>query len=101
MHSPLRTAVALALVAGSPLAAQSPRPMLPIPFENSAEAGWLRKPVLASRTLDDMSDTASWRFSGTGRMSFRTEPTLADMRVMRVDMNMYTTTPAPNRGVCS
>jgi Glycosyl hydrolase family 9/Cellulase N-terminal ig-like domain len=89
--------VCVGLAAACGIHAQASRPMLPIPFENSAEAGWLRKPVLSSRMLDDMSDSSTWRFSGTGRRSFRTEPRLAGMSVQRVDMNMYTTTPAPNR----
>src|SRR5215208_2331373 len=37
------------------LASQAPRALLPIEYENSAEFGWLRKPVIASRVLDDMT----------------------------------------------
>jgi hypothetical protein len=80
-----------------PAAAQSPRPLLPIPFERSAEAGWLRKPVLASRLLDDMRDPAAWAFSGTGTLGFPAEPRLGDMRVLRVDMQLFRDTPAPTR----
>jgi hypothetical protein len=80
-----------------PAAAQSPRPLLPIPFEESAEAGWLRKPVLASRLLDDMRDPAAWKFSGTGALAFPAEPRLGDLRVLRVDMQLFRDAPAPTR----
>jgi hypothetical protein len=35
-------------------------------FEDSAEARWLRKPALASRTLDDMESKANWTAFTTG-----------------------------------
>ena len=81
----------------TPLASQSypTRPLMPIEFERSAEFRWLRKPVLASRVLDDMSDSSRWRFTGTGRISFPAESRLGVMRALRVDMQMFTTTPAP------
>jgi len=79
------------------LAAQEPRALLPIPFEHSAEFGWLRKPVLASRVLDDMTDPARWRTSGTADITFPTEPRLDGMRAMRVDMHMFRDAPAPTR----
>ena len=78
-------------------AAQERRPLLPIPFEHSAEFGWLKKPVLASRVLDDMSDPARWRTSGTADISFPADTRLHDMRVLRVDMRMFRDTPAPTR----
>ena len=68
---------------------------MPIDFRNSAEFGWLRKPVHASRLLDDMTRPDTWRFTGTGTIGFPAEPRLGDMRVLRVDMRMYTTIPAP------
>jgi hypothetical protein len=96
-----RRLIALALCAGAviPHAAgtQTPRALLPIDFEHSAEFGWLAKPVLARRTLDDMTGAATWRFTGTGALSFPTEPRLRDMRVLRVDMQMFTDTIAPTR----
>ena len=70
--------------------AQSARPLLPIPFEHSAEFGWLRKPVLASRVLDEMKVPANWRFTGTGKLSFPPGS-------LRVDMQMFTDSPAPTR----
>ena len=73
------------------------RPLLPIDFVHSAEFRWLQKPVHASRTLDDMSDSSRWAFSGTGAISFPTAPQLGDMRVLRVDMRIFRDAPAPTR----
>jgi len=64
------------------------RPMLPIEQVNSAEFGWLAKPVLASRVLDDMMQPGAWKLSGAGTLSFPTAPRLGDMRVLRVDMQL-------------
>jgi hypothetical protein len=77
--------------------AQSPRPLMPIEFEHSAEFGWLKKPVLATRVLDDMADAGTWRMTGTGTITFPNTPRLNDMRVLRVDMQMFTDSPAPTR----
>jgi hypothetical protein len=74
---------------------QPARVLMPIEFERSAEYRWLQKPVLASRVLDDMTDSSRWRFTGTGRLSFPPEPRLGAMRALRVDMQMFTTSPAP------
>ena len=76
---------------------QSPRPLMPIELERSAEARWLKKPVRAARTLDDMTSPGTWRFSGTGQLSFPAEPRRGDMRVLRVDMQMFVDKPAPTR----
>ena len=83
--------------AATPLPGQSQpaRALMPIEFEHSAEFRWLEKPVLASRTLDDMTDSSRWQFTGTGRISFPSQPRLGAMRALRVDMQMFTTTPAP------
>lgn len=75
--------------------AQSPRELLPIEFEHSAEFRWLNKPVLARRTLDAMLDSGTWSHTGTADVTFPAEPGLGDMRVMRVDMHMFTGSPAP------
>jgi len=93
------SALALALGTTFPGTArgQAPRALMPIDFVNSAEFRWLGKMVHASRTLDDMTRPASWRFTGTGRLTFPTEPRLDGMRVLRVDMQMVTGTPAPTR----
>ena len=91
-------AAAISLVASAAwLPAQSPRPLMPIEFEHSAEFGWLAKPVLARRSIGAIDDTSRWRFTGTGTMSFPPEPRLGDMRVLRVDMTMYTDSGAPTR----
>ena len=77
------------------LPAQAPRPLLPIDFTRSAEYGWLHKPVLANRVLDDLTVPSTWRFTGTGSLTFPEEPRLGSMRVLRVDMQMFTDAPAP------
>jgi hypothetical protein len=92
-------ALALCIGALAPAtgAGQTPRALLPIEFENSAEFGWLRKKVHASRTLDDMTRPATWHFTGTGSLTFPTEPRLGGMRVLRVDVQMFSDAPAPTR----
>lgn len=92
-----RALVALTLVLAQPLAAQPGRQLLPIPFEHSAEFAWLKKKIHARRVLDDMADPASWRTSGTARITFPPEPRLDGMRVVRVEMEMFTDRPAPTR----
>ncbi|HEX2189857.1 MAG TPA: glycoside hydrolase family 9 protein, partial [Longimicrobiaceae bacterium] len=94
-HAVLATCVAA--LAPTPGAGQTPRALMPIPFENSAEFGWLRKQVHASRVLDDMTRPGTWRLTGTGDLTFPAEPRLGGMRVLRVDMRMFGTTPAPTR----
>jgi hypothetical protein len=84
----------LALCAG---AGGAQRPLLSIEFENSAEFGWLRKPVLASRVLDDMTRPETWRSSGTAAVTFPAEPRLGGRRAMRVEMQMFRDAPAPTR----
>lgn len=90
-------AVLVVTSAGAPLTAQSPRPLLPIDFTRSAEYGWLQKPVHTSRVLDDMTRPDTWRMTGTGTLTFPAEPRLDGMRVLRVDMQMFTDAPAPTR----
>ena len=77
--------------------AQPRRALMPIPFEHSAEFGWLKKPVLASRAIDDMTTPATWVFDGTGALTFPAEPRRGDMRVLRVEMRMFREAPAPTR----
>jgi hypothetical protein len=88
--------VALTLVTAQ-ARSQSPRTLLPIEFVNSAEFGWLQKPVQASRVLDDMTQPAAWKATGTGTMTFPTAPRMDDMRVLRVDMQLFRGSPAPTR----
>lgn len=94
----------LVLLAGLPASAraQEPRTLLPIEFQRSLEYRWLGKPVLASRVLDDLAGPATWVFSGTGTLAFRTVamPPLGGgtaLRVLRVDLRMFTDSPAPTR----
>jgi len=70
---------------------------MPINLANSAEAAWLKKPVQASRALDDMTQPTTWRFSGTGQLTFPTEVRRGNMRVLHVDMQMFVDKPAPTR----
>ena len=77
--------------------AQSPRPLMPIDFVHSAEFGWLAKPVHDRRVLDDLTRPDTWKSSGTATVTFPREPRLGDMRVMRVEMQMFTDAPAPTR----
>lgn len=76
-------------------AAQTPRALMPIELEHSAEFAWLRKPVLDRRALDDMTIPDTWQFQGTGRLSFPDSVRLGGMRVLRVDMDMFSDGPAP------
>jgi hypothetical protein len=97
MRRPSLHAALISCILTLPAAAQAPRALLPIEFENSAEFGWLNKTVHASRTLDDMASPATWTFSGTGTLTFPAEPRIGGMRVLRVDMQMFSDTPAPTR----
>ena len=56
-------AMCLVVLSSTPNVArgQGPRALMPIEYQNSAEFGWLKKPVLASRVLDDMTQPATWR----------------------------------------
>lgn len=83
--------------AGPSLDTAAPRPLLPIPFEHSAELRWLGKRVFASRTLDGMTDSSRWLFTGTGTLTFPGTTRLDNMRVLRVDVQMFREQPAPTR----
>ena len=93
----MRIGLVPVLLATTAAALSAQRALLPIEFEHSAEFAWLKKPVLASRTLDDFTRPESWRFTGTGAIAFPAEPRLSGMRVLRVDMQMFTDAPAPTR----
>lgn len=70
---------------------------MPIEFRNSAEFAWLNKKVLGSRALDDMTQPANWAFQGTGKLTFVPANVAGANRALRVDMDMFTTSPAPTR----
>lgn len=73
-----------------------------VEFEHSAEYRWMQKPVLDSRALDDLSNPQTWSFSGTGSITFPDEPRTGNMRVLRVEVDMFTRKPAPTqRGLSS
>jgi hypothetical protein len=95
------TLAVLALATNGAMAtAQSaavPRALLPIEHEYSAEYGWLRKPVLASRVIDDMTRPDEWKLSGAGRLSSPDSVVLGGMRVLRVDMQLYREGPSGTR----
>src|SRR6185503_948957 len=93
-------ALAVISLAHAANAQQPPqRALMPIPFANSADARWLKKPVLARRVLDDMRDSSTWRMTGTGKLSFSARKDT--MRALRVDMDMFTGPPAPTRNKLS
>ncbi|HYD53945.1 MAG TPA: glycoside hydrolase family 9 protein [Gemmatimonadaceae bacterium] len=101
---PVRTTlVVTALACGVALEAlaQAPRPLLPIEFQHSAEYRWLRKPVLARRLLDDMTDSSRWRLTGTGAIAFGRPTSLGAMRAARVELQMFRDAPAPTRNQLS
>src|SRR3712207_8115463 len=66
-------------------------------FVHSAEFGWLRKPVQASRVLDDMTQPGAWTLTGTGQLSFPSGPGLGGVRTLRVDMQLFRGTKAQDR----
>src|SRR5512147_1749193 len=82
MVSPLRLTI-IFLVLAATAGAQQPRALMPIDFKSSAEARWLAKKVQASRVLDDMTQPGTWRMTGTGNLTFPSEPRLRQMRVIR------------------
>ena len=81
----------------APARAQHVTLPLPIDLSRSAEARWLAKPVLARRTLDDMSRRGTWEFHGTGNMTFDTIPVPDVLPVMRVNVTMFPNGDAPTR----
>ena len=89
----------VSLVAVVTLPAHAQRVTLPLPIDltHSAEARWLAKPVLAHRTLDDLSRPGTWRFSGTGVMSFDTTRTAPERPMLRVNVTMFPRGDAPTR----
>src|SRR5690348_16924929 len=87
----------LALLPALPARAQQITLPLPIDLEHSAEARWRAKPVLARRTLDDMSRPDTWKFSGTGTVSFDTVRAPGTMPVLRVSVTMFPHGDAPTR----
>ena len=90
---PSKLRVGFLLVALSASASAQNRELMPIPLAQSAEAAWAKKPVLARRMVDDKGDTSAWRYSGTAAFTYRSDST----RSLRVDMQMFSSAPAPTR----
>lgn len=97
LHRSSLLSLVISATACTSASAQTPRALLPIEFEHSAEFAWLKKPVHATRLLDDMTRADSWRTTGTATITFPAQPRLGDMRVLRVDMQMFRDAPAPTR----
>ena len=93
---PWTVGAAFLLLSVAPAISRAQRALLPIDMTRSADAGWLAKPVLARRVLDDITDSTTWRFSGTGQLTFPAAPH-EGMRFLRVDMRMFRDRPAPTR----
>src|SRR5690348_17487307 len=89
--------VSLALLFALPARAQHVTFPLPIDLQHSAQARWLAKPVLARRTLDDMSRPETWKFSGTGTIAFDTVRSPRVMSSLRVNVTMFPHGDAPTR----
>ncbi len=93
----LACVIASSLTLPATASTQTASPLMLIDLANSAEAAWLRKPVLASRTLDDMSDTTTWRFQGTAKLTQIRRDNQLGHPAFRVTMDMFTDKPAPTR----
>ena len=46
---------------------------MPAGYNDDADSHWLKKPVLKSRSLDDMENPATWSHHGRGKMAFTSE----------------------------
>ncbi|MEJ7758802.1 MAG: glycoside hydrolase family 9 protein [Gemmatimonadaceae bacterium] len=95
-------ALVIVSVAAASAAAQTPHLPMPIDPRHSAEAGWLAKEVIATRSLDDMTRRENWVFQGTGKLTFLPSTNHpARIPALRVDMDMFTRIPAPTRSKLS
>lgn len=66
----LVAAAGLVVVAGD----GAQRAPLDVPFEQTLDYQWLRKPVLGQRLLDDMEDLRPWTLTGKGEMALAADP---------------------------
>ncbi len=95
-------ALVIVPVAAASVAAQTPHLPMPIDLRHSAEAGWLAKEVIATRSLDDMTRRENWVFQGTGKLTFLPSTNHpARIPALRVDMDMFTRMPAPTQSKLS
>lgn len=74
-----------------------PRALLPIEFAQSAEYGWMNKPVYDRRVLDDMQQPGAWTMTGAGTLTWPTALRLGSLRALRVDMQLTRLAPATGR----
>jgi hypothetical protein len=91
---------ALIAVAGISLVAGGggQRTPLDVPFEQTLDYQWLRKPVLAQRLLDDMEDIHTWTVTGKGEMSLATDPVEHGAHSLRISVPTRTLEdPVPTR----
>lgn len=74
-------------VIGAPLGrAQEEMPKMPLQavYQDGAEARWLQKKVLDSRTLDSMEDISTWSFQGDGDMALADSPVKDGKHSLRI-----------------
>ena len=62
-----------------------------VPFEQTLDYQWLRKPVLADRVLDDMEALDHWTLRGKGEMALATDPAKQGAHSLR--LSVMTRTP--------
>jgi len=68
---------------------------MPIDYTKTTTYRWLQKPVLESRLLDDMENPSTWKFEGTGEMSFTTERAKDGKQSLRLSAPTKGTQPSP------
>jgi hypothetical protein len=74
------------------------RAPLDVPFEQSLDYQWLRKPVQAQRLLDDMEDIHNWTVTGKGEMALATDPVAHGAHSLRISVKTRTSEePTPTR----
>ena len=78
--------VGLGVIAGG----GAQRAPLDVPFEQSLDYQWLRKPVLTQRLLDDMEDIHSWTLTGKGEMALSTDPVEQGAHSLRISVKTRT-----------
>jgi hypothetical protein len=84
----------LAVIAGG----GAQRAPLDVPFEQTLDYQWLRKPVLAQRLLDDMEDIHTWTLTGKGEMMLATDPVEHGTHSLRISTKTRTSEdPTPSR----
>ena len=82
-------AVAAAGLAGT-AAGGGQRAPLAVPFEQTLDYQWLRKPVLDQRQLDDMDDLGPWTLTGKGEMALATDPVEHGTHSLRISTRTRT-----------